>query len=129
MSSIYFIKFKIKKKNIYFSLLDSNFNIIFSKSIKWFLKFKNMDKPRLRRYSFKMLNSFFFYFFDLVYSFDRKGKYILVIDSLNKFFSTFFINFIVFQQRSRRLKHHFIKIIFLNKQSHGFMRKRKIRRL
>lgn len=121
----FFIKLRVIRGNIFLSLLDLNNNVIFFKTIKWFLKYKKIKKPKLKRYSLKILSSFVLYFFDLIRSFDKKFYYIIIFDNIKSFYSRFFLNAMTYN----RIKLKIFKVFYLSRNSHGFMRKKKFRRL
>ena len=122
----FFIKVSIVRGNIIFSLLNLNQSIIFFKTIKWFLKYKKIKKPNLKRYSIRLLSSFFLFCFNLIKSFNKRNfYYILIFDNLKPFYNKFLLNLISYH----RLRIKLFKILYLVKNSHGYIRQKKLRRL
>jgi len=118
---IFIINLLVLKNNIFFSLSSWDGLIIFKKSIKSILKFNK--KVSYQKFSYKNLNTFFQICLDFVVDFDKSFFYYIYINTSKKFFSNIFIyNFL-------RSKLNLLKIISVKPIPHGFMRKKKLRRL
>lgn len=91
--SFFFIKLFFSRRNIFLCLSDFNNNIVLFRSIKYFLKIKNIKKLFSRRYPFKLLSDFFIYFLNLIAKLHKHNFfYILFFYKDKNFFNRLFLN-------------------------------------
>ena len=119
----YLIQFKVFKNNIFASLSHLDGKIIFSRTMKSNILYKETKNFSFYKFSFKVLNNFVLSFINDVFKFDKFVFYTLFIYSSKKFFfNNFRYNFL----KKSNLKIY--KICIFKSKSHGFMRPKKLRR-
>ena len=117
----YIINFKVYKNNIFINLCNLDGSIILSRSLK--SEVKKQKKVIYKKFALKSLNNFILNFLKSVKDFDKSYYYIIFLNTFKKFFNNLF----TYKIHKSSLK--IFQISQINPVAHGFMRKKKLRRL